>query len=149
MKKSIIVLVSSFSFFVNADHDSKWPSGSAKYAIEHSVENTKKYKIKANKLMEEIFTKLDSKYHATAIKEQISAWDEFIDKTCNIVGISSGGGGSWSSTYHARCEEGLSYDRYFATKNALKCIERVEKQTYISRGEKLHCVVQTLNVKVF
>ena len=150
MNKYISILSLSvfyFSAVANAERD--WPPGSASYAAQHHVKETSRYKEKTTKLMETIYFKLDNDYQSNAIKNQVKAWEQYIDSTCNVVGISSGAGGSWPSAYNAKCEQGLSYGRYFAAKNALKCIERVEHEKYALRMDKFNCVIQTLNVKVF
>jgi len=66
-----------------------------------------------------------------------------------VLGVFGVGGGSWPSTYSVKCERSLSYDRYFATKNALKCVNRLSKEEFVGRSEKLNCLIQTLNIKIF
>jgi hypothetical protein len=99
--------------------------------------------------MNEIYLLLDDDDQAQAIKEQITAWNTYKSTTCHVIGMATGAGGSWPSTYAARCEKGLNYDRYIATKNALRCMKRAQIDKYQLRTDKINCLIQTLNIKVF
>ena len=139
--------ISSFGAFAQSTDD--WPEGGAMHTGNIYNLEGNRYKTKISKMMDEIYPQLTDDYQVDAVKAQIKAWEQYIDATCNVVGIATGAGGSWPSTYSVKCERSLSYDRYFATKNALKCVNRLSKEEFVGRSEKLNCLIQTLNIKIF
>lgn len=126
-----------------------WPQGSALQQATLLSEEAHGYEGKTDALIATIYTKINDKTLNEAIKAQTEAWHQYKKAVCALIGTSTGAGGSWPVTHTVRCEKGLSYDRYFATKNALQCINRLEKQKYISPHEKLDCLKQTFNIKLF
>jgi hypothetical protein len=126
-----------------------WPQGSALQEATLLSEEAHGYEKKTDALMRTIYTKINDKTLNEDIKAQITAWHQYKKAVCALIGTSTGAGGSWPVAHTVRCEKGLSYDRYFATKNALQCINRLEKQKYISPHEKIDCLKQTFNIKLF
>ncbi|MBB1287545.1 hypothetical protein H5085_03095 [Pseudoalteromonas sp. SR43-6] len=139
--------ISSFGAF--AQSADAWPEGGAMHTGKIYNLEGNRYKIKISKMMDEIYPQLTDGYQVDAVKAQIKTWEQYIDATCNVVGIATGAGGSWPSTYSVKCERSLSYDRYFATKNALKCVNKLSEEEFVGRSEKLNCLIQTLNIKLF
>ncbi|WP_166111476.1 DUF1311 domain-containing protein [Pseudoalteromonas sp. Z9A5] len=150
MNKIIIGFALTISSFgALAQSADGWPEGGAMHTGNTYNLEGNRYKIKISKMMNEIYPQLTDDYQVDAVKAQIKAWEQYIDATCNVVGVATGAGGSWPSTYSVKCERSLSYDRYFATKNALKCVNRLSKEEFVGRSEKLNCLIQTLNIKIF
>ncbi|MBH0062398.1 MULTISPECIES: hypothetical protein [Pseudoalteromonas] len=150
MNKIIIGFAFAISpFGAFAQSADGWPEGGAMHTGNTYNLEGNRYKTKISKMMDEIYPQLNDDYQVDAVKAQIKAWEQYIDATCNVVGIATGAGGSWPSTYSVKCERSLSYDRYFATKNALKCVNRLSKEEFVGHSEKLNCLIQTLNIKIF
>ena len=126
-----------------------WPEGSAMSVGSSFVSERDRYQNLTAEMMDIIYSKLDDKDQVRAIENQVSAFDSYMKAACRVVGVSTGAGGTWQSTHSVRCERGLAYDRYFATKNALKCIDRTTKNKYMLRTDKINCLIQTLNVKLY
>ncbi|WP_096739733.1 DUF1311 domain-containing protein [Pseudoalteromonas atlantica] len=150
MNKMVIGLAFTVSSFgALGESADGWPEGGAMHTGNIYNLEGNRYKTKISKMMNEIYPQLNDDYQVDAVKAQIKAWEHYIDATCNVVGIATGAGGSWPSTYSVKCERSLSYDRYFATKNALKCVKKLSEADFVGRSEKLNCLIQTLNIKIF
>ena len=129
--------------------DKSWPPGSALHTASIFSEEQHGYEKKTDAMMHLIYANIDDVDINRAIKSQITAWHKYKEAACAVIGLSTGAGGSWPTTYTVGCERGLSYDRHFATKNALQCIKRTEKDKGTLSYEKIACLIQTFNVKLF
>ena len=143
---TLLSVLVGYSTIANCE---EWPSGSAMYSGSLAVHEKVYFQEKSDNILEKIYTKIPEEYQEDVIKKQVQALRNYADSACLIVGMSSGAGGSWPSTYSVRCEAGIAFQHYKSLKNSLKCIERVEEQSYIFPGEKLNCVIQSLNTKFF
>ncbi|MGX9419294.1 hypothetical protein ACWU4D_18360 [Vibrio sp. WJH972] len=141
----VLMMICSSSF---AD-EKVWPEGSAMSVGSNFASERDRYQSLTVDMMDIIYSKLEDQDQVRAIENQTSAFDSYMKAACRMVGVSTGSGGTWQSTHSIRCERGLAYDRYFATKNALRCIDRSEKSKYVLRTDRINCLIQTLNVKLY
>lgn len=148
MKQLILVITLIISSAVGAG-ESAWPEGSAMWMGAQLIEERDRYQRLSSALLEQIESHLEGQREREALRSHARAFDLYREAACEISGVATGAGGSWPSTYAVRCERGLAWDRYWSMKNALNCIRRVERNPYSSSADKLHCLIQTLNVKLY
>lgn len=134
---------------LSATEGREWPEGSAMHTGGLLVAEMEAYQQKSDSILNRIYQKIDDEYHNQTIQKQVAAFREYAASACHIVGVSSGAGGSWPSTYSVRCQQGIAYDHYRSLKRSLACIERLEQAAYVFPGERMNCVIQTLNMKFF
>jgi hypothetical protein len=142
---SCVLCISPFTAVAEQTHT----SGSAPWAIQFHIEEAKRYKEQTTELNKTILQYLNDSDQSRVFNNYTKIWEQYVIDTCAVVAITSGTSGTRRSVYAAKCEEGLNYNRYFATKNALKCVKRVQNKKYIESGEKFHCLLQTVNIKVY
>ena len=140
-----VLFISSFTVIA----EQTYVSGSAPWAIQIHMKEAKRYKEQTTNLNTTILKYLNDSDQAQAFNKYTKSWEQYVNDTCAVVAITSGTSGTRRSVYAAKCQEGLNYNRYFATKNALKCVKRVKNKKYIERGEKFNCLLQTFNIKVY
>lgn len=59
-----------------------------------------------------------------ALKAEQVEWLKYRDAECELVGALTGAGGTWPSTYAARCEANLTDQRLRRVRSATRCIHR-------------------------
>ena len=148
MKQLILVVTLLISGAASAG-ESPWPEGSAMWTGAQLIEERDRYQRLSARLLDRIETHLEGQREREALSAHARAFDIYMEAACEISGVATGAGGSWSSTHAVRCERGLAYDRYWSMKNALNCIRRVEATPYSSDADKLQCLIQTLNVRLY
>lgn len=149
MKKQLLVIVLILTTPFAHAGESAWPEGSAMWMGAQLTEERDRYQRLSRALLEQIESHLEGQRARKALSAHARAFDRYMEAACEISGVATGAGGSWPSTYAVRCERGLAWDRYWSMKNALNCIRRVERNPYSSSADKLHCLIQTLNVKLY
>jgi len=148
MKQLILVITLIISNAVGAE-ESTWPEGSAMWTGQQLLKERDRYQRLSAILLDQIESHLEGQRERVALRSHARAFDLYREAACEISGVATTAGGTWPSTFAMRCERGLAYDRYWSMKNALNCIRRVEGSLSPSRYDKLQCLIQTLNVKLY
>lgn len=60
-----------------------------------------------------------------ALKRQQKGWENYKSDECELIGSLTGSGGTWPSTYAARCEANLTDTRILRITSAIKCIQKI------------------------
>jgi len=60
-----------------------------------------------------------------AVKAQQTAWEDYKDKECELIGVLSGGTSTWQSTRSVTCELNLTAQRYKRLRDAVNCVKRI------------------------
>ena len=60
-----------------------------------------------------------------ALKTQQAAWLKYRKEECELVGSLTGAGGTWPSTYAAKCEVNQTDQRLRRVRSAIRCIEKI------------------------
>lgn len=148
MNKFILLKCFFLIISFNTLAEQAYISGSAPWAQQKNLERAEHYNKLTLALNKSILKYLDS-YESEIFTKQMESWEQYSENTCAAVAFSSGTTGSRWKVYNAMCQKGLNYNRYFSTKNALKCIERINNQKYSEPGVKSRCLLQTFNIKVY
>lgn len=80
----------------------------------------------------------DNSALSKALREQQKAWLRYRGGECRLIGVLTGAGGSWPSTYATDCELSLGQQRLEDIEAAHACIDAISEQDRIfEQGECL------------
>lgn len=63
-------------------------------------------------------------YLAKLFNDHQNNWKSYVGSTCNLVGQSTGSGGSWPTYYAIKCENNMADARILQLTNSLNCIKK-------------------------
>lgn len=140
-----------FSASTEAENTSNWSKGGANYAGAPHSEAVSKKHIRINEIVSKIQFDLRNnismypEHLSDLFKKRNDSWKEYVETTCNTIGIMTGSGGSWPSYYTLKCENNMADQRLFTLTNTSMCINR-----HIRNKEKYDiaaCLYQSFSVK--
>ena len=140
VSKLICLLICIFLYSSAAlSAEKEWPIGSAMWTIQEEQKEKAILKEKTDLLMEEIYLQLALKYQIDAVKELLKSWEMYSWRSCRIVGITSGSGGSWPSANAAGCETKLKEKQYIFVQAALQCMKKITPAQIGVGVQKISC----------
>lgn len=136
----LVLMLSPFSAYADdqcTDQPECWPEGSAMHTglltrqKEHAVE--KRLAAEHEKLFLLVASASSGGIKAderllSALKSQQNAWLKYRSEECELVGSLTGAGGSWSSTYAAKCDVNHAEQRLRRVRSAISCIEKIQTE---------------------
>ncbi len=66
-----------------------------------------------------------------AIRSHHPAWSNFMKKECELIGSSTGAGGTWPSTYANECELNATEKMYKKLRSAITCVMELRETNKI------------------
>lgn len=131
--------------YADTSGEDGWPSGSAMDVGLKIKKDTVRYEQRIEVMLTMLNKKLNHEYLSQHLEKQQTAWMGYRNSSCMVVGIMTGAGGTWPSTYANKCSNGLTYQRYLNVKNALTCVER-HRRNKVKYGIEQTCLYQILGV---